>query len=748
MIDKLKKISKCRKIKRSFQLFFAMSLTIVTNIFFSHIYAATKTIGITTFPASYQIYLNHLKKKHPNWTFTALNTGIDWNTAVTSEGANGGFTDSLKKSAVPLSLSDIWKWKNSRGEYNVIEPGWVTASNLAISYAMEPRKYLNEIQIFGFETLNYDSSMQNQEGVEKIFYGTLMYNSNVTYIDTNGKTQTINKKYSKIVMEAAAQYGVSPYHLASRIKQETGCDIENNTSIRGNVEGYVGLYNYYNIGATGGDSPAISGLAYARREGWTTPELAIKGGAKFLSEKYISKGQHTTYLQKFNVNDDAYYALYTHQYMQNILAPSSESISTYNAYLKMDLLGIPFNFLIPVYNNMPQEPVDIYSQNSADYIKDSTKVYNTSNLNIRSGPGTGNSTILTVPKNTVMTRIARGIQNGERWDKVRLNEGIEGYVFQSYIKEYSYIKVESVSLNESEIEINPDGKYKLSENIYPSSAMYKEVSWSSSNDEIASVSETGEVIGKKIGSAIITVTTEDQLKTATCVVNVAKKKEPRVELDKSMYNVIKGKDIVFKVTISDSDISEYGARIEDENIAKIQDGKIIGNEEGTTKIIVNIKGLDIKNEAVINVVDIGESEINIDESINLNGDIMSKIYPETKVKDIKEKVQTEYNVTFKNSLGEILNDEDFIGTGSKLEISNSQNIDIFEYIIVIYGDVTGDGRITSKDYMSIKNHIMETSKLTGNSLISADAYEDNKITSKDYMVIKNHIMDISKIIQR
>ena len=35
-----------------------------------------------------------------------------------------------------------------------------------------------------------------------------------------------------------------------------------------------------------------------------------------------------------------------------------------------------------------------------------------------------------------MTRIGKGIQNGERWDKVKLNDGLIGYVFQSYIKEY------------------------------------------------------------------------------------------------------------------------------------------------------------------------------------------------------------------------------------------------------------------------------------------------------------------------
>ena len=745
-LKKIKKHFKCAMYK----LFAILTLIVLFESAkgLNTVNAATKATGISAFPSSYQIYLKQLQKLHPNWTFTALNTGINWNVATKSEGPNGGFTDSIKKSAVPVSFSDVWKWKNNQGKYNTIETGWVTASELAISYTMEPRKYLNEMQIFQFETLNYDSTTQNQDGVEKIFYGTLMYKSNVTYIDTNGKAQTINKTYSKIVMEAAAKYGVSPYHLASRIKQETGCDIQNNTSIKGNVSGYVGIYNYYNIGATGGDSAAISGLAYARREGWTTPELAIMGGAEFLAEKYISKGQHTTYLQKFNVNDDSSYALYTHQYMQNILAPSSEAITTYNAYSKMGLLNIPFNFLIPVYTNMSDYPVDIYVQNENDYVKDSTKVYCTSNLNLRSGAGTGNSVILTVPSGTIMTRIARGVQAGERWDKVRLDSGVEGYVFQSYIKEYSYVKVNGVSLSQNAVEVNPGNTITLSAAVSPSNAKYKEVKWSSSNSSVAEVSENGVVTAKNVGTATIAVTTDDQLKTDTCQVNVVKKKDPSISLDKSTYNIIKDKECAFTVTISDWDILQYDILVEDENVAKIENDRIKALSEGTTKLIVNIKDTSIKTEALIKVIDVGENEIIIDDGINIDGDLMSNINEKTNVKQIKDKIQTVHNIVIKNGSGENLKDEEYIGTGAKVKIVNSAGEIMYEYTIVIYGDVTGDGKITSKDYMMIKNHIMETSILTGVEAMAADAYADNKITSKDYMAIKNHIMETSLIVQR
>ncbi len=56
------------------------------------------------------------------------------------------------------------------------------------------------------------------------------------------------------------------------------------------------------------------------------------------------------------------------------------------------------------------------------------------------------------------------------------------------------------------------------------------------------------------------------------------------------------------------------------------------------------------------------------------------------------------------------------------------------------GDVNGDGKITSSDYVLIKNHIMGTSSLSSTAQQSADYNGDGKITSSDYVLVKNYIM--------
>lgn len=61
------------------------------------------------------------------------------------------------------------------------------------------------------------------------------------------------------------------------------------------------------------------------------------------------------------------------------------------------------------------------------------------------------------------------------------------------------------------------------------------------------------------------------------------------------------------------------------------------------------------------------------------------------------------------------------------------------------GDVNGDDKVSSLDYIQIKNHIMKTKVLTGNSLTRADVNKDGKVSSLDYIKIKNHIMGTNKL---
>lgn len=308
------------------------------------------------FPSSYIEALQALHEKYPKWTFKAYQTGIDWSTAVDNEGKVG-------LNLISNSRSGDWK-SQEEGAYNAATgtyipfdgSSWVTASEKAVRYYMDPRNFLTESGIFQFESLEYQKDIQDQNGVENVLKNTPMYKASYEYIDDTGKSVTTT--YSNTFMDAAALSGVSPYHLASRVKQEvvTG-PTSMSSSVSGTVKGYEGIYNFYNIGAnnsTKAGGAVANGLAWANKDTtymrpWTTQYKAIVGGAQYLGSNYINIGQNTLYLQKFNVTANN---TYNHQYMSNIEAPWSEALKTAEAY-GTDKADMSLVFSIPVYSGMP-----------------------------------------------------------------------------------------------------------------------------------------------------------------------------------------------------------------------------------------------------------------------------------------------------------------------------------------------------------------------------------------------------------
>lgn len=308
------------------------------------------------FPSSYIEALQALHEKYPKWTFKAYQTGIDWSTAVDNEGKVG-------LNLISNSRSGDWK-SQEEGAYNAATgtyipfdgSSWVTASEKAVRYYMDPRNFLTESGIFQFESLEYQKDIQDQNGVENVLKNTPMYKASYEYTDDTGKSVTTT--YSNTFMDAAALSGVSPYHLASRVKQEvvTG-PTSMSSSVSGTVKGYEGIYNFYNIGAnnsTKAGGAVANGLAWANKDTtymrpWTTQYKAIVGGAQYLGSNYINIGQNTLYLQKFNVTANN---TYNHQYMSNIEAPWSEALKTAEAY-GTDKADMSLVFSIPVYSGMP-----------------------------------------------------------------------------------------------------------------------------------------------------------------------------------------------------------------------------------------------------------------------------------------------------------------------------------------------------------------------------------------------------------
>ena len=86
-----------------------------------------------------------------------------------------------------------------------------------------------------------------------------------------------------------------------------------------------------------------------------------------------------------------------------------------------------------------------------------------------------------------------------------------------------------------------------------------------------------------------------------------------------------------------------------------------------------------------------------------------------------------------------------LATGDKIIVTSANKTDAYQ--VVIYGDSNGDGKISSLDYVKVKNYIMGSKSITGPYKEASDANRDGTIDARDYVKIKNSIMGISKISQ-
>ena len=723
--------------------------------------------GIENFPESYQPYLEELKKNHPNWTFTVLYINLDWDYVIQNENIFG-------KNLVPKSYNDRWKNTNP-GEYNVeVDAGWVDCSKQSLLYTMDPRNFLNESRIFQFEELSFNSNSNSVDGIEKILYGTEFYNQIVSYLTSSGSTITMNKKYSDLIYNAGIQSKVSSYHLASRIKQEVGPFLSH-SSISGKVAGYEGLYNFYNIGATSSSEPMgaiINGLKYAK-DGkgaseatktkylipWNTKERAITGGGIFIGSSYINIGQNTIYLQKFHVHDTNNGELFWHQYMTNVLAPYSESNIIYKGYANSNLLDLNINFIIPVYNNMPEIQEESPAINPLDYEEDNTKVYANveTTLNVRSGPSISYEKITSVSKNETMTRIAKGKQSGELWDRVILENGMIGYVFQNYIEELPEIEVEEIKVSVDNPVIQKNEISKLNIEIYPKEAEKQTVKYISSNEKIVKVDNNGNLYGISSGKATITARAISNGVQASIDIEVYSK-VTGIEVNVKNITLQEGEQYQILANIEPDDANNKTVQYvsEDINIANVNEsGVITALQTGNTNIqVFSEEDEEINQSIQVNVIEkIAEEDLRFSENIQVNGNEISGIEEKNRtVEKLLENifVSEKYQVRIVDKLGNILQNQNLVGTGSKVQIyTNTDNqILVAEFEIIIYGDVDGNGKINSVDLLKLQRHILELEELDFLSQKAGNIHKNGKKpTSVDLLLIQRHILGLKQIVQ-
>ena len=304
--------------------------------------------SLADFPESYHSCLKALHNKYPNWKFVADKLTMSFDQAVDIqysgiikhvEMSQGIAWRSLQKDAYNWD-TDTWKiYDGSR---------WVAASKEVIEYYMDPRNFLDETYIYMFLKQSFDASNQTEQGLAAIINGTFLAGT-YEFDAENTLDSKYGGSYSKVIMEAAAQSGVSPYIIASKIITEQGRD-GGSSLISGNYsEEFKGYYNFFNWGASGvGDATIIrNGLQTAKDEGWNSRAASIIDGAKKLADGYINKKQDNYYYMAFNLINQVYW----HQYESAIYAAKNKASNISKTYSSNYEAALVFN--IPVFTSIP-----------------------------------------------------------------------------------------------------------------------------------------------------------------------------------------------------------------------------------------------------------------------------------------------------------------------------------------------------------------------------------------------------------
>lgn len=327
------------------------------------------------FDKSYCPYLYYLHSKYPNWKFLPDKAGVSLENAAKSE-----------EGKVVLQTANSNYWISNKP----IEGSYYYVNDTVIASFMDPRNSLFEETIFQFLDLELSKDIVNDDALLSI----------------SGKNGNL-RNYLNDFKTAGLNTGINPLHVMSRSNQEganKSSKDENGNYVaaysavtglyttstgRTSHQGYSldGYYNFFNIGSYADSNYPYTvqrGLAYAAgfldndscitigennlayydetkcsplsyQRPWNTPARAIAGGTEFIANGYVKKGQDNLYFQKFNVSSYSQYTKYTHQYMTNLHAPAGEAGTMVKAYINGELMNSEFVFVIPVYENMPDD---------------------------------------------------------------------------------------------------------------------------------------------------------------------------------------------------------------------------------------------------------------------------------------------------------------------------------------------------------------------------------------------------------
>ena len=125
-------------------------------------------------------------------------------------------------------------------------------------------------------------------------------------------------------------------------------------------------------------------------------------------------------------------------------------------------------------------------------------------------------------------------------------------------------------------------------------------------------------------------------------------------------------------------------------------------------------------------------------SYTVSGGYVTKVVAETKLSDFVGNFETpEYVKVFGSDGKEITDKNAYVGTGCRVSLMNGDKA-VDSADVVVLGDISGDGRLTSVDYLRLRAYFGGDYELSGAHLAAAHIAGRDTVTSVDYLRLRAH----------
>ncbi|MCR5781172.1 MAG: InlB B-repeat-containing protein [Clostridia bacterium] len=214
----------------------------------------------------------------------------------------------------------------------------------------------------------------------------------------------------------------------------------------------------------------------------------------------------------------------------------------------------------------------------------------------------------------------------------------------------------------------------------------------------------------------------------------------KITLDRNTYTMMEGYSHTLTATVQGAEGMEVFWQSDDETVATVDAyGRVTALSEGIAVITATILEKGIADNCYITVTANPEMSVKLNEGskyASVDGYIIGVSPSDNSVASVRAQIETQ-DVRFILN-GQELSDGDIVTTGTKVILYNGEGNILDEKIIVVAGDVDGDGYAGISDASRIARSIIGREALDGCYLRAADVNGDESINNRDVSLVMRY----------